>query len=77
MGDRDSVITNEVVDKVRTDIALVGFWSNTYQQDELRKWVKQHPDDTGLFDYASLTALSDQIVELAKANQTRLAETAP
>lgn len=32
--------------KARADVRTVGFWSNSYRQDELRKWIKLHLDQT-------------------------------
>ena len=55
----------------------MGFWQNSYAQDLLRKWVVQHldgqqVDGQDLFRLDSLPELADRVVELARANHSRL-----
>ena len=56
---------------------MVGFWQNPYTQDVLRKWVVQHLDGQqvdgyDLFKLDRLSEVADRVVELAKANHSRL-----
>ena len=62
---------------LRREIGVVGFWQNTYAQDVLRKWVVQHLDGQqvdghDLFKLDRLSELADRVVELAKANHSKL-----
>ena len=66
-------LTGQLVADVRRIIATVGFWDNATKQDDLRKAVKRLLDQSDLFDYQGLDELAVELVELAKANQQRLA----
>ncbi|WP_420433823.1 type I restriction endonuclease subunit R [Candidatus Poriferisocius sp.] len=65
--------TREIVSDIRRTIKTVGFWDNPTKQDELRKAVKRKLDKSDLFDFKSLDELAVELVDLAKANQQRLA----
>jgi type I restriction enzyme, R subunit len=70
--------TVTLVGHLREEIAVVGFWQNSYAQEMLRKWVVQHldgqqVDGRDLFHLDSLPELADRVVELARANRSRLA----
>jgi type I restriction enzyme R subunit len=72
---RDAIVT--LVDHLRREIGVVGFWQNTYAQDVLRKWVVQHLDGQqvdghDLFKLDRLSEVADRVVELAKANHSKL-----
>jgi type I restriction enzyme R subunit len=76
---RDATVT--LVEHLRHEIGVVGFWQNTYAQDVLRKWVVQHLDGQqvdghDLFKLDRLPQLADRVVELAKANHSKLVGTA-
>ena len=69
--------TTELVAHLRREIAVVGFWQNTYAQDVLRKWVVQHldgqqVDGRDLFKLDRLSEVADRVVELARANHSKL-----
>ncbi|MCY3911271.1 MAG: HsdR family type I site-specific deoxyribonuclease [bacterium] len=66
-------LTRQLVADVRRIISTVGFWDNATKQDELRKAVKRRLDRSELFDFNSLDELAVELVDLAKANQQRLA----
>ena len=66
-------LTRQLVADVCRIISTVGFWDNATKQDELRKAVKRRLDRSELFDFNSLDELSVELVDLAKANQQRLA----
>lgn len=72
-SDRLVGVTRSLVEHVRRQIAVVGFWENTTKQDELRKGIKRSLDDSNLFSYEALDELAVELVALAKANQRRLA----
>ena len=65
--------TREIVSDIRRTIKTVGFWDNPTKQDELRKTVKRKLDKSDLFDFKTLDELAVELVDLAKANQQRLA----
>lgn len=65
-------VTREIVAKARSDVRTVGFWSNSYRQDELRKWIKLHLDQTDLWPLGTCDQLAAQLIELARANNHRL-----
>ncbi len=72
---REATVT--LVDHLRTEIAVVGFWQNGYAQGVLRKWVVQHLDDQqvdghDLFKLDRLSEVADKVVELARANHRNL-----
>jgi type I restriction enzyme R subunit len=64
--------TRSLVEDIRRQISMVGFWENATKQDELRRSVKRNLDRSDLFDYSDLDALAVNLVDLAKANQHRL-----
>jgi type I restriction enzyme, R subunit len=69
--------TTTLVAHVRSEIGVVGFWQNAYAQGVLRKWVVQHLDGQqvdghDLFSLDRLPELADKVVELARANQSKL-----
>src|SRR5581483_125416 len=65
-------LTRVIVAKARSEVRTVGFWSNGFRQDELRKWIKLHLDATDLWPLAKCDQLAAQLVELARANHHRL-----
>jgi len=70
--------TVSLVAHIRQEIRVVGFWQNGYAQEVLRKWVVQHldgqqVDGRDLFKLDRLPELADRVVELARANHTKLA----
>jgi type I restriction enzyme M protein len=72
-----SAATVTLVGHLQGEIAVVGFWQNSYAQDLLRKWVVQHldgqqVDGEDLFHLDGLPELADRVVELARANHARL-----
>ena len=65
-------LTRLLVEQIRSDIAVVGFWENAIKQDEMRRHVKRVLDESSLFNYSDLDQLAVDLVALAKANQHRL-----
>ncbi len=69
--------TVALVHHVKKEISVVGFWQNAYAQDVLRKWVVQHLDGqqldgNDLFKLDRLGEIADRVVELARANHSKL-----
>lgn len=64
--------TKSLLETIREQIEVVGFWNNATKQDELRKSIKRHLDDSNLFSYAELDELAVDLVALAKSNRERL-----
>lgn len=72
--------TVSMVEHIRDEVGLVGFWGNVHAQDSLRRWIVQHldglqVDGADLFPLSSLAQIADRTVELAKANHSRLIRT--
>jgi len=72
------VLTVDLVDRIKAEVCLVGFWHNAYAQNTLRAWVATRLaepmlDGADLFDFGRATPVADRLVELAKANHARLA----
>lgn len=70
-------MTVDLVRRISTDIAVVGFWENANAQDELRKRIVhrldgQYLNGVDVFVWESLEQLADRMVELARNNRTRL-----
>lgn len=65
-------VTIDLVDHVRQEIRLVGFWQNAHAQEVLHRWLVQFLDDQDLLPFDRLSHVSDRFVELAKANHAKL-----
>jgi len=70
--DRLRCLTVEIVDHISQEIALVGFWSKPTARDGLRGWVFRTLDEADVLPFTSLEAMSDKVMELARANHHRL-----
>lgn len=62
----------ELVDHIKQEIKLVGFWSNAHAQDVLRKWIVGCLDEHDVLPFARLAEVADRLLEVAKANHPRL-----
>jgi type I restriction enzyme R subunit len=72
---RDLVpVTVELVEHIQSEIALTGFWRNTFAQDVLRGWIVRYLDDQDILPFDRLPAVADRLVDLARANRDRLAQ---
>lgn len=68
-------LTVELVDHVTQELGIVGFWKKTEARGALTKWIAQALDDSNLFpDYDALPEIAGRIMELAKANDAKLAK---
>jgi type I restriction enzyme R subunit len=64
--------TVELVDHIKQEIGIEGFWKKPQAQQTLRGWVFGALDDTDVFEFEKLDSVTDRIMELAKANHRRL-----
>ncbi|WP_269752153.1 type I restriction endonuclease subunit R [Thiocapsa bogorovii] len=64
----------ELVDHIRQEIALVGFWQRAHAREGLRGWIFQTLDDAEVLPFGRLDAVADTLMDLAKANHHRLTE---
>lgn len=64
--------TRDLVKLIREESALVGFWKNATRQEELRGQVFRFLADLELVDFNRADGVADRIMELAKANQSKL-----
>ena len=62
----------ELVDHIRQEIALIGFWQRAQAREALRGWIFQTLDDAEALPFGRLDAVSDKLMELARANHRRL-----
>ena len=65
-------LTVEIVDHVRQEIGIVGFWTKPQARTRLRGWIFETLDDADVFKFDRLEPLADRLMELAKANHHRL-----
>ncbi|HUX85998.1 MAG TPA: type I restriction endonuclease [Chloroflexota bacterium] len=65
-------LTIEMVAYIRDEIGIVDFWRNAGAQNRLRTWIVEYLDDHDLVLFREQSRVADLIVELAKANQSRL-----
>ncbi len=69
-----AALTVQLVDHIRREVRIVGFWKNPNAQEILRGQVFQFLDDHELVVFDRLDAVADRIMELARANHERLAK---
>ncbi|HOD01003.1 MAG TPA: restriction endonuclease subunit R, partial [Myxococcota bacterium] len=61
-----------LVDHIKQEIGLIGFWSRAQAQDALRSWIVQYLDELEILPYDRLPAMADRLLELAKVNHHKL-----
>lgn len=69
---RLAAVSVELVDQIRQEIRIVGFWSNAHALDMLRKWIVGCLDAHDVLPFARLPEIADLLMEVAKANHTKL-----
>ena len=68
-------LTVDLVDHVRQEVRLVGFWQNTHAQTVLRKWIVQFLDDHDeAVPFDRQPEVAGHLMELAKAIHYKLVE---
>lgn len=65
-------LTIQLVDRIRTQSAVVGFWANPHAREVLRGEIFTFVDDTEIVPFEDADAVADRLMELAKANQDKL-----
>lgn len=65
-------LTIELVDHIRSQTSVVGFWSNSYAREVLRGEIFTFLDDYEIVPFEDADAVADRLMALAKANQDRL-----
>ena len=71
---RASEVTVELVEHLRQEIRIVDFWRNPQAQGVLKGWVFEHLDRHDIVHFKKARAVSDRLVDLAKALHDRLVE---
>ena len=72
--DKLCALTVELVDHIRQEISIVGFWSRTQAGESLSSWIFMALDDADLLPFDKLLTVTDKLMELSKANHHRLAQ---
>jgi type I restriction enzyme R subunit len=67
-------LTAQLVASVRAEIGVVGFWKNAHAQEVLRGAIFTFLDDHEIVPFGRADAVADRLIELAKANQAKLAK---
>ncbi len=65
-------LTLAMVEHIRKEVRIVGFWTRVAAQHTLRSWIFQIVDAAEVLPFAQLDAVADKLMELAKANHDRL-----
>ena len=65
-------LTIQLVDHIRSQTSVVGFWSNAYAREVLRGQIFTFLDDYEIVPFEDADAVADRLMELAKANQAKL-----
>jgi type I restriction enzyme R subunit len=67
-------LAEDIVVEITQHAGIVRFWHNPHAQDELRKEIIHRLDDRDLFPFSEQAAIADRLMELARANQSLIAE---
>jgi type I restriction enzyme R subunit len=67
-------LAEKVVVEVADHARRVRFWRNPHAQDELRKQIIHTIDDHDMYPFAEQAAVADKVIELARANQSLIAQ---
>ncbi|MGM0575150.1 MAG: type I restriction endonuclease subunit R [Myxococcota bacterium] len=65
-------LTVELVDHIRQEISIVGFWKRAQAQEALRGHIFMTLDDAEVLPFDRLDEVAGKVMELAKANHRRL-----
>jgi type I restriction enzyme R subunit len=74
--DRDAELAelaSEIVQHLRQETAVAGFWDNPVGQEEARRWVFRQLDSCNLFPFAELDAIATDCMGVARANRAGFA----
>ncbi|MCA8976290.1 MAG: restriction endonuclease subunit R, partial [Planctomycetes bacterium] len=67
-------LTVAMVEHVRSEVGIVGFWTRNVAQTALRSWIVRTLDDASVLPFDRLDAVADRLMELARANHDRLVQ---
>lgn len=70
--DRDADFTElaaKIVQHLRGESGVSGFWDNSVGQEEARRWIFQLLDNSNIFDFADLDPISSDCMGVARANR--------
>jgi type I restriction enzyme R subunit len=70
--DRDTELAElavEIVQRLRKDSAVYGFWDNNVGQEDARRWIVQQLDGVNLFPFAELDSIAADCMGVARANR--------
>jgi type I restriction enzyme R subunit len=67
-------LTVRMVEEIRGQIGVVGFWKNPTRQNELHGQLFLFLDENEIVDFDRCDAVADRLVELARANHERLVQ---
>jgi type I restriction enzyme R subunit len=70
--ERMCALTVELVEHIQQEIGIVGFWSRPQAQGDLRGWIFRVLDSADMLPFERLDAVTNRLMELAKANHHRL-----
>ena len=65
-------LTIQLVDHIRNQTSVVGFWANPHAREVLRGEIFTFLDDYEIVPFEDADAVADRLMELAKANQHKL-----
>lgn len=72
MKERLCALTVDLVDHVKQEVGIVGFWGKSTAREGLRSWMFMSLDDADVVPFDRLDAVADRLMELAKANHHKL-----
>lgn len=70
-------LTTDIVDHIRQEITIAGFWNKTQARDDLHGWIFKRLDESRLIKWEDLDSISSELMNLAKANRRKLTGDVP
>lgn len=62
-------IASEIVRHLRQETAVAGFWDSSVALEEARRWIFRQLDNSNLFPFSELDAISTECIGVARANR--------
>jgi type I restriction enzyme R subunit len=62
-------LSARIVQHLREESGVSGFWDNTVSQEEARRWIFQQLDNSNIFNFGDLDAISSDCMGVARANR--------
>lgn len=66
-------VTLDMLEELRRQTSIAGFWDNQTKQDDVRRRMKRRLDDSDLFEFGRLDQLAVELMDLAHTHRHRLA----